>query len=185
MTGGDAAWKVSTLALSSLCWLISFILSSIIPKFNRKMATSIDTRRVKLTARAADSLKSAALVGQQTPYLEITIGRGSSVTTNADEKSPENPVWDQSFEIELPGAEPGEGNIILTVVAKNKITTPLMPDTTIGRGSVPLAQLFSTGKEEARIPLHDSNENPAGVAFIGVEVILPEEHREIRKLKPA
>jgi Ca2+-dependent lipid-binding protein len=145
------------------------------------MATSIDTRRVKLTARAATELKSAALVGKNTPYLEITVGESPTVTTKPDKKSPQNPTWDQSFEIELPGAKPDEKDIILHVVAKNKVATPLVPDSVIGRGNVPLVQLFSTGKEEARVPLHDTSAKPAGVAFIGVEMIMPETQEEIRK----
>jgi len=145
------------------------------------MASSIDTRRVKLTARAATDLKSAALMGRNTPYLEITLGESSTVTTNPDKKSPENPTWDQSFEVELPGAQPGEKDIVLHVVAKNKVATPLMSDSVIGRGKMPLAQLLSTGKEEARVPLHDTSAQPAGVAFIGVEMIEPETQEEIRK----
>jgi Ca2+-dependent lipid-binding protein len=145
------------------------------------MASSIETRRVKLTARAATDLKSAALLGSNTPYLEITLG-DSVVTTNADKNKTENPVWDQSFEIELPGAHPGDKDTVLHVVAKNKISTRMLSDTIIGRGSVPLAQLFTAGKEEARVPLHDNTAKPAGVAFIGVEMIMPEEDQAIRKL---
>jgi Ca2+-dependent lipid-binding protein len=142
------------------------------------MASSIETRRVKLTARAAIDLTSAALVGTNTPYLEITLG-DTTVTTTPDLNKTENPVWDESYEIELPGARPGENETILSVVCKNKVDIPMMKDTTIGRGSAPLAQLFGTGKEEARIPLHDSSGSPAGVAFIGVEMVQPEEHQEI------
>ena len=150
------------------------------------MDSSIETRRVKLTARAATDLTSAAtflgvdIGGSNTPYLEITLG-DTTVTTTPDDNSPDNPVWDQSFEIELPGAQPNENPQILRVTAKNKVSTPLVPDGTIGTGTVPLAQLYSTGKEEARVPLHDNTAKSAGVAFIGVEMIMPEENQEIRK----
>ena len=142
------------------------------------MSASLETRRVQITARAASDLTSSAVLGQNTPYLEISLG-DSTVTTNAAENAPENPVWDETFEITLPPATSDE-KFVLHVLAKNKTAVPMMPDTVIGNGSFPLSTLFSTGTEEARIPLSSVGGKPAGVAFVGMKIMKPTEEQEIR-----
>lgn len=121
-----------------------------------------------------------ALMGNNTPYLEISL-EDSIVTTQVDEQAPQNPVWDQSFEVDIAGATPEDHPMVLRVTAKNKTMTPLVPDATIGTGSVPLTQLFGTGFEEVRVPLHDATGNPAGIAFIGVKMATPIDEQAIRK----
>jgi Ca2+-dependent lipid-binding protein len=144
------------------------------------MATSQGKREILVTARAAADLSNASLSGKNTPYLEITI-MDSTVKTNPDKESSVNPVWDELFMFKVPGASPGEEPLVIHVTAKHQVTAPLIPDSTIGKGSVPLVQLWSKGSEEVKIPLTDSSGQPAGAAFIGVKVETPKDEREIRK----
>ena len=154
------------------------------------MATSIHSRKVHVYGRAATDLKNAAMVGTNSPYLEISLGDSETVTTHVDKNAPQNPVWDQDFEVDIGGASPGEEPMVLRVTAKNQTSSSIVPkqvtqfvsDTIIGTGSVPLTQLFGMGSEEARVPLHDSTGDPAGIAFIGVKMATPEDEKEIRKL---
>lgn len=144
------------------------------------MATSQGKREILVTARAAADLSNASLSGKNTPYLEITI-MDATVKTNPDKESSVNPVWDEVFKFKVPGASPGEEPLVIHVTAKHQVTAPLIPDSTIGKGSVPLVQLWSKGSEEVKIPLTDSFGKPAGAAFIGVKVETPMDEREIRK----
>lgn len=142
------------------------------------MAASIDQRRILVTVRAASDLPNVAFAGKNTPYMEITID-DTTVTTKPNEMDPVNPVWDETFEFKVPGAAPEEEPLMLRVTVKNETT--LLPDSTIGKGAVPLGQLWATGSEEARIPLTDNSGTAAGVAFVGIKVCTPEDQAEIRK----
>lgn len=88
-------------------------------------------------------------------------------------------MQDETFEMELPGvSETGkEETPVLHVTAKNSVR--LLPDRTIGTGSVPLAQLLVSGSEEARVPLHDAAGNPAGVVHVGLRLPQPESQQPI------
>jgi hypothetical protein len=134
------------------------------------MTSPIDERRLVVIARAASDLRAASLVGQNSPYLELQIGDSATMVTKVAEKSPENPIFDEKFEITLPGAVPGEAPPKLRIVAKNKTMAPLVPDTVIGRGSVDLTRVFGAGKEDVKVLLHDNEGNDAGAVFVAVEV---------------
>jgi len=142
------------------------------------MSSVIAPKTVVLTARAAQDLRDAALIGRNTPYLEITLGAEKVVTQHATASM--NPVFDETFTFQLPGEQPDAPPPTLRVTAMN--AARLLPDQTIGTGTVQLGKLYIEGSEEARVPLHDSTGKPAGVAYIGVRLVTPEEEMEIREL---
>jgi hypothetical protein len=134
-------------------------------------------RRVVVTARAAADLKHAGWTGANTPYLELRLG-GTTVETRV-ESNGENPVWDEAFALELPPPSPEELDRppVLHVAAKN--ASRLLPDRVIGSGSLPLDRLLVGGEEEARVPLRDAANHPAGVAYVGVRLAAGEGEGEV------
>eukprot|EP00899_Mesostigma_viride_P026101 jgi/Mesvir1/6676/Mv08905-RA.1 len=106
------------------------------------------------TVIAAYGLRDKELITRQDPYAVIQLS-GQHYRTRTHVDGGKNPRWGDRFAFTVNGNEPE-----LTVLVYNG--NVVQHDDVIGTARVPLAKVFSTGMDQATVPVIDSKHRTAG-----------------------
>jgi Ca2+-dependent lipid-binding protein len=135
-----------------------------------------EPRIISISCRGAADL---ALKPSTTAATYVVLKCGDNkVQSTIDKTGGANPIWNQTLELHLPAEKPETP--LTTLQATVYAAKRLLPDTVLGSGTVPIANLLASGSEDLRIPLSKRGK-PAGVVYLGARMTSLQEKRAVVK----